>query len=130
MQFLNNLAPHAHLLLRLALAGVFAYHGLSKFGDLNAMAQMMQMPVFMVALVGAAETVAAALIVLGGFMQEWMTRVAGLIIAVIMVGAIALVHWPHGWNSIGNLGMEFQVTLLTAGLFFLLTGNHSNKAGA
>ncbi|QXD13836.1 DoxX family protein [Rhodocaloribacter litoris] len=123
MNFLNNLAPHAHWFLRIALASVFLYHGLGKFGNLSGMAEQMQMPVFLVALLGAAESLGGIFILAGGVSKEWMTRVAGLIFAVVMVGAILIVHLPHGWNSIGNLGMEFQFTLLMIALFFLVRGN-------
>lgn len=126
MKFLDSLAPHAHWFLRLGLASVFLYHGLSKFADLAATAEVMQMPVAMVAILGAAEALAAVFMLAGGASKEWMTRVGGAIIVVVMIGAIALVHAQHGWNSIGNMGMEFQVTLLLTALFFVVRGNSAN----
>lgn len=124
MNVLNKLAPHAHWFMRLSLAGVFAYHGVTKFPNLEGVAQMVGLPVVLVGFLAVAEVVGAILILLGGFSKDWMTRLAGLIFVVVMIGAIFKVHLSHGWNSIGNLGMEFQVTLLTIGLFFAARGNN------
>ena len=123
MTFLRTLAPHAHWFLRLALASVFAYHGLTKFPNLEGLSGMMGMPVPMIAVLATVETIAAAMIVVGGISKDWMTRLAGLIFVIVMLGAIFMVHLTNGWNSIGNMGMEFQVTLLAIGLYFTVRGN-------
>ena len=125
------LAPHAHWLLRIALGSVFLYHGLTKFPALGGLAEMMGMPVFMVGLLATIETVGAVFVLLGGTGWDWMTRLGGLLIAPVMLGAIFMVHLQHGWNSVnmgsGNMGrgMEFQFVLLMMALFFLLVGNAS-----
>ncbi|HKL88359.1 MAG TPA: DoxX family protein [Salinibacter sp.] len=129
MNALRALAPHAHWFLRLALGSVFLYHGLTKFPVLNNLAEMMEMPVVAVGLLAAVETFGALLILAGGAGAAWMTRLGGLLIAPVMLGAIFMVHLPHGWNSVnmgtGNMGrgMEFQVTLLMIALYFLAVGN-------
>lgn len=123
MNALKNLAPHAHWLLRIGLASVFAYHGLGKLGDLSGTAAAMSMPVAMIAMVGVVEVGGALFILIGASMKEWMTRLAGLGFAVIMVAAIFMVHIKNGWNSIGNMGMEFQFTLLMTSLYFVIVGN-------
>jgi putative oxidoreductase len=123
MNALNKFAPHAHWLLRIGLASVFMYHGVGKFGNLAGMAESMQMPVFMIFMLGVIEVGGAVFILAGAVSKEWMTRVAGLGFAGMMVGAIVLVHAQHGWNSIGNMGMEFQVTLLLTSLYFVIVGN-------
>ena len=129
MNALRSFAPHAHWFLRFALGSVFLYHGLTKFPVLGGLAEMMGMPVFMVGLLAAVETVGAILILAGGLGSDWMTRLGGLLIAPVMLGAIFMVHLQHGWNSVnmgsGNegRGMEFQVTLLMISLFFLFVGN-------
>jgi putative oxidoreductase len=135
MERLNALAPHAHWALRLALASVFLYHGLTKFPVLGGMAEMMGMPVFVVGLLATMETLGGALILIGGAASDWMTRLGGLLIVPIMLGAIFMVHLQHGWNSVnmgsGNMGrgMEFQFTLLMIALYFTLAGNsHSGTA--
>jgi putative oxidoreductase len=136
MNALRTVAPHAHWFLRLALGSVFLYHGLTKFPVLGGMAEMMGMPVFMVGLLAAVETAGAVLILVGGLGWDWMTRLGGLCIAPIMLGAIVMVHLQHGWNSVnmgsGNMGrgMEFQFTLLMIALYFLLVGNGHSGAQA
>ena len=129
MNALRTLAPHAHWFLRLAFGSVFLYHGLTKFPVLSGMAEMMEMPVFAVGLLATVETLGALLVLAGGLGRGWMTRLGGLLIAPVMLGAIFMVHLPHGWNSVnmgtGNMGrgMEFQVTLLMIALYFLAVGN-------
>lgn len=127
MNTLNRLAPHAHWLLRIALASVFLFHGLTKFPQLQGMAEMMGMPVFMIALVALAETAGGALILVGGFGPDWATRLGGLLMAPVMIGAIAMVHWgqwsfaPSETHPMG--GMEFQFTMLMIALYFVIVGN-------
>lgn len=135
MNFLSGLAPIAHWFLRVALAGVFLYHGITKFPNLEGLAEGMGMPIIMIAMLASMETLAGLLILIGGFAKDWMTRLAGLIVAVVMLVAIFMVHLEHGWNSVnmgsGNMGrgMEFQFTLTMIGLYFLAVGNgHQGSA--
>lgn len=129
MNTLRAVAPHAHWVLRFSLGSVFLYHGLTKFPALGGLAEMMEMPVFAVGLLATVETVGAVLILVGGVSKGWMTRLGGLLIAPVMLGAIFMVHLQHGWNSVnmgsGNMGrgMEFQVTLLMIALYFFVVGN-------
>jgi uncharacterized membrane protein YphA (DoxX/SURF4 family) len=41
---------------------------------------------------------------------------------VILIGAIFIVHLPNGWNVMTG-GMEFQVLMLAASVYFLVKGN-------
>lgn len=126
MKFLDDLAPYAHWLLRLALISVFLFHGLGKFMALSQTAEMMGgMP--MAILAAVMETGGALLILFGGFGKELLTRLGGLLIAPVMMGAIAMVHWGR-WaftttESHPMGGMEFQVTLLLIALYFVIVGN-------
>ena len=128
---MKALIPHVHWLPRLALAGVFLYHGLTKFPVLGMLSEMMGMPAIMIGLLATMETTAGALILVGGFGPAWATRAAGAIVSVVMLGAISMVHLQHGWNSVnmgmGNegRGMEFQFTVLMIALFFVITGNRT-----
>lgn len=129
MKFLDNISPHAHWFLRLALASVFLYHGLGKFPQLTQLAGMMKMPVAMITLVALAETVGSVLILLGGFFRDWMTRLGAFLLIPVMLGAIFMVHWGQ-WNNFAHTeshpmgGMEFQVTLLCIQLYLLIKGNN------
>lgn len=136
MQQLNKLSGMAHWLPRVSLAATFLYHGLGKFPVAAGMADMMGMPVIMVYLLATMEAVGGLMILWGGFGPDWATRVAGLIFAVVMLGAIFMVHLKHGWNSInmgtGNMGMgfEFQTLILTTSLYFSFKGNGANQPTA
>lgn len=128
MKFLDNIAPHAHWFLRVSLASVFLYHGLGKFPQLSPMAEMMKMPVAMLFMVALAETVGGALILVGGFLKDWMTRLGALLLVPIMLGAIFMVHWGQ-WHfkateSHPMGGMQFQVTLLLVSLYLFVRGNN------
>lgn len=135
MNALDRFGPKAHWLLRLSLASVFLYHGLTKFPALGMLSDMMGMPSAMIAMLASMETLAGILILVGGIGPAWATRTAGAIVSVVMLGAIGMVHLQHGWNSVnmgmGNegRGMEFQFTLLTIALFFLIAGNGASTIG-
>ena len=124
---LDSLKPHAHWLLRIGLAGVFLYHGIGKVMDLGGFSQMMGLSTPVAALVTLAEVAGGAGIIVGAFTNDLITRLAGLAMAPVLLGAIFMVHGPR-WNFVPAEGypmggMEFQVVLLLTALFFLVTGN-------
>ena len=128
MDALNKFAPNAHWLLRLALIGPFGYHGLGKFFNLSGFAEMTGLPIA-VALIIAVVEVGGVLVVLAGkFASDLLVRLTGIGFAAVMLGAIVTVHAAHGWNSLGNMGMEFQVTLALVSLYFAVVGNQA-RAG-
>ena len=121
MNFLSPLAPHAHWLMRLSLAATFLYHGFGKF-PVAATSAGMGMSVPMVWAIALAEIAAGLALIAGAFGKDVLTRLGGLIVMVIMIGAIVLVHGKNGWNVM-NSGMEFQVLMLGLGLYFASRGN-------
>jgi putative oxidoreductase len=131
MTFSNTLARAAHWPLRIALSSVFLYHGLAKFSNLGGLSDTMGMPVALIAVLAGVEVVGALLILAGGFGSDLMTRLGGLLLASVMLGAIFMVHLQYGWNSVntgsGNMGrgMEFQFTLFMIALYFVLKGNRT-----
>lgn len=112
----------ALLLLRLANALVFLYHGAAiLFGVFDgpgpvAFANFMHAPVIVGYLVGLAQF-AGGLAILTGV----LFRVGAVCILIVMAGAILLVHLPHGFN-IAHQGMEYALTQFLLGLALLLTG--------
>ena len=127
MQLLDKYSNFAHWTIRVTLAGIFLYHGLTKFPMAGMMAEQMGMPVFMVYMLALAETLGGIFIIAGALFNELLTRIAGGIFAVVMLGAIMMVHWPR-WSFIASDshpmgGMEFQVLVMFLGLFFLAAGN-------
>jgi putative oxidoreductase len=124
---LDSLKPHAHWLLRIGLAGVFIFHGIGKVMNLGGFSEMLGLPIAVVALITFAEVAGGVGIIAGAFTKDLITRLAGLAIAPIMLGAIFMVHWGR-WNFTPTEGfpmggMEFQVVLLLMALYFLVMGN-------
>ncbi len=127
-QLLDKLNPQAHWLLRFALAGIFLYHGLNKVSGGTPPAGMLDMmflgsaPLFW--LTALLEVLAGIAIVAGGSKTTWApmaTRVAGGIIAAVMIGAIAIVHAANGWNFM-TMGAEFQTLTAAVGIYLLIKG--------
>ncbi len=119
--------------IRLAMAGIFLYHGVFKF-MMPAMAEMMGLSQSVWLLVGAAELAGGAGFLLGGLLSSGLsslsTRLAGLAIIPVMLGAIFMVHWGQ-WNFVASDthpmgGMEFQVLVLSVAVYALLTGFSSS----
>ena len=62
-----------------------------------------------------------------GALGDLATRLSGVAIVPVMLGAIAMVHWGQ-WSFVASEshpmgGMEFQVVLLLMGVYFALRGN-------
>jgi len=120
--------------LRGAIASVFIYHGLGKFQNLGPMANMMNMSVAMLFLVASAETIGGTLVLFGGFLKDWTTRIGALILMPVMLGAIQMVHWGQ-WHFKATEthpmgGMQFPVTLLLVLLYLFVKGNSVNSSEA
>ena len=82
----------------------------------------MGLPVVVVWLVALGEIAAGVFLIAGAFGKDILTRLGGLIVIVIMVGAIALVHAKNGF-SVMNGGYEFQLLMLVSGLYLAAKGN-------
>jgi putative oxidoreductase len=112
----------ALLLLRIASALTFLYNGSAiLFGAFAGpgplrFAASHHWPVAIAYLVGLAQ-VAGGLAVLSGI----LFRLGAASILVVMLGAIFLVHLPHGF-SVSNGGIEYALTELLLAAAFLLTG--------
>lgn len=127
MEFLNRYKSVVHWLPRLSLASIFLFHGFTKFPAAQMMAEGMGMPVFMIYMLAMMEILIGVFIILGALGREILTKVAGLLIAVVMLGAISMVHIKNGWSGVSmEQGVEFQLFILTAGLYFLVKGNDAN----
>lgn len=112
----------ALLLLRIASASAFLYHGsgilFGAFGGPGPQqfAASHHWPLAVACLVGLAQ-VAGGLAVLSGI----LFRVGAASLFVVMLGAIFVVHLPHGFD-VSNGGAEYALTQLLLAVAFLLTG--------
>ncbi|HPE80013.1 MAG TPA: DoxX family membrane protein [Gammaproteobacteria bacterium] len=114
--------------IRLPFAVTFAGHGAGKLLMPAASAQMLDLPISLTVLVGVAEVLAGIGAVVGGIerapRRALIDRLTGLAAVPVLLGAIALVHWPR-WSFVASDshplgGMEFQVLLLGVALYLLL----------
>jgi putative oxidoreductase len=112
----------ALVLLRIASALAFLYHGSAiLFGAFGGpgpeqFAAYHHWPVLVADLVGLAQ-IAGGLAVLTGI----FFRLGAACIILVMLGAIFLVHLPHGFD-IAKGGAEYVLTQLLMAISFLLTG--------
>ncbi|SFU01294.1 DoxX family protein [Sedimentitalea nanhaiensis] len=124
-------APMAHWLLRAALSATFLFHGLGKLGDPAATAQNFGLSPEILTVAAMVELTAPVALCLGGLMTsqlgDLMTRLGGLCAIAVLIGAISVAHWgqwsfaPTATHPLG--GMEFQVTLIAIGMYFVFRGN-------
>lgn len=110
------------LIMRLACSLPFLYHGSAiLFGAFagpgpTGFATFMHAPAIVGYLVGLAQLAGGIAILTGALL-----RVGAVSVIIVMLGAIFLVHLPHGYD-IGHGGMEFALTELLLALGLLLAG--------
>ena len=112
----------ALLILRIDSALVFLYHGSAiLFGAFGGpgpqkFAAAMHAPAFIGYLVGLAQFCGGLSMITGVFI-----RIGAASIAIVMLGAIFLVHWQHGFN-VSKGGIEYALTQFLIAMALLLTG--------
>ena len=110
------------LIMRLACSLPFIYHGSAiLFGAFGGpgptgFAAFMHAPAIVGYLVGLAQFAGGIAILLGALL-----RVGAVSVIIVMLGAIFMVHLPHGYD-IGHGGMEFALTELLLSFGLLLAG--------
>ena len=119
----NFLSKYIHWVLRLVLAATFIMHGYPKLGYNLGMG-------FIGYLVGPFEVFGAIFLLIGAFSKDIITRLGGLMIAIIMLGAIFTIHFQDGWmmhataDSVPYIrGFEWQALILAVSLMFVFKGN-------
>jgi putative oxidoreductase len=118
----------ALLILRLTLAAILLYHGLPKimnFGATIGGFQSMNIPAPTLAAVVAilAEVVGGLLILFGVAVD-----LAGILVIIEMLGAIAFVHWANGFDFTKG-GWEHPFTVLAMALALALAGPGDYSVG-
>jgi putative oxidoreductase len=112
----------ALLALRIASGLAFLYHGVTiQFGIFGGpgperFAIDHRIPVVLAYLVGLTQVASAIAVLVGIFV-----RLAAVALIVIMLGAIFLVHLPHGFD-VSNGGIEYALTQLLIAFALLLMG--------
>lgn len=111
----------ALLILRICLAAILLYHGIPKLLDFGGVAagfdkMGIPAPTLSAAFATLAEVGGGILILLGVAVD-----LAGLLVVIDMLGAIATVHWSKGFAT-ANGGWEFPFAVLCMGLAVALAG--------
>ena len=120
----------ALLIIRIAAGIAFLYHGsqilFGAFGGPGpqGFAAFMHAPAIVGYLVGLAQF-AGGLAVLTGL----LIRVGSVCIIIVMLGAIFLVHLPHGFD-ISKGGIEYALTQLLIALALLIAGAGEYSLGS
>lgn len=123
----NTRMDSALLLLRGAVGFIFILHGLMKvfgvFGGpgIEGFSAMLQSLGFGFAPLWAwvaalAELIGGACLILGLFV-----RISAALIGIVMIVAIAAVHWPHGF-FLANNGFEYPFLILCVCISLILAG--------
>lgn len=107
--------------LRIAMASVFLYHGINK--NLFSFAKHFKLPHFIALAVIFAEIAGGLGYLVGGIynnrvMGYTITQWASLAVIPVLLGAILMVHYKHGFSVMNN-GYEFQFVLLMIALYLL-----------
>lgn len=120
MNGLKQYADIGHLVLRLAVASIFFYHGYQKFGLWGATPEGMAAgQVMLMKFLSIAEPLGALALLLGVF-----TRLASLGLALIMIGAIYMkaMTWGVGFATPQGPGWEFDLIILAACIALIFDG--------
>jgi putative oxidoreductase len=112
----------ALIALRIASSSAFLYHGSGiLFGAFvgpgpREFAESHGWPVAVAYLVGLAQVLGAVAVLTGTF-----ARVGAVCLVIVMMGAIVLVHLPHGFD-VSNGGLEYALTQMLVATAIFLTG--------
>jgi putative oxidoreductase len=111
----------ALLILRVVLGIIMIYHGWPKLTDLggtiDGFTKMgIPLPALSAVFAMVAEVFGGLLLLVGAF-----TDIAGLLIAIDMLGAIIFVHAKNGF-AVNEGGFEWPLALLAMGLAIALAG--------
>ena len=98
---INKFSHYVHIFPRLVLAITFLVHGYPKILDCSGLISLFDskgIPSFLAYLIGPFEVI-GGLLLLYGIFKDWATRAGSILLAIIMLGAISVVHIKDGWNA-------------------------------
>lgn len=107
----------ALVIIRIALGSVFIVHGWAKVADLAGTAGFFTsigLPAYLAYVVAFIELIGGIMIVLGVY-----ARIAAILVAAVMVGAIVSLKWAKGFSG----GWEFDFVLLLNALALIVAGS-------
>jgi putative oxidoreductase len=113
----NKLHDIAHMGLRASIGVIFIVHGFGKFGNsgFGGWISSMGIPAEMQIPIALAEFIPGILLLIGV-----LTRLSGLLLSIVMLGAIFLVKGAS--NLTGDGGYEFDLILLATSIVIIASG--------
>ena len=113
----SKLQDITHMGLRASIGVIFIVHGFGKFGNpgFGGWIASMGIPAEMQIPIALAEFVPGILLLIGV-----LTRISGVILSIVMLGAIFLVKGAS--NLTGDGGYELDLILLAASLVVIVSG--------
>jgi len=125
--FLDDFKPYGHWLLRIALGSVFVIHGIGNFMNLTGFAEALHVPHALALILVLAEIGGGILVLTGGFMEDWMTRVGALMLIPVLLIVMFMVYGTDMSFTVSKVhvmgGMEYVLVLILVSLYVLLKGN-------
>jgi uncharacterized membrane protein YphA (DoxX/SURF4 family) len=107
------------LILRVVIGVIFVYHAAPKLLSPKLMAAGIKWPPLIISILGLTEAIAGAALIAG-----WYEQQAALVLSVVMVGALfyKIIKWKIPFSSTKATGWEFDLMLLAACLYIVLSG--------
>ena len=124
---INKFSHYVDVLPRLVLAITFLVHGYPKILDCSGLISLFDskgIPSFLAYLIGPFEVI-GGLLLLYGIFKDWATRAGSILLAIIMLGAISVVHIKDGWNA-----NEWQLLILAVCILYAVKGNSINNSAS
>ena len=125
--FLDDFKPYGHWLLRIALGAVFVIHGIGNFMNLAGFAATLHVPAALAMILVLAEIGGGVLVLTGGFMEDWMTRVGALMLLPVLLIVMFMAYGTDMSLTVSKVhvvgGMEYLLVMILISLYLLLKGN-------
>ena len=124
--FLSNFDALASHLFRFSIAIAFIIHGLNKFPlPPESLIEYFDLSPALASFVALSELSSGFVLIIGGFIKNpygnFLTRLAGFIIVIMMINIFAIAH--QDWFINTKLFTSAQIFLFVGGVYFLIKGN-------
>ena len=126
--FFSNFEALGSLFFRVGVGIAFIIYGLGKFPlPPENLIEYFDLSPFLASFVAISELSAGATLLIAGFIRSpygsILTRLAGLIIVIMMINIFAIAHQDWFFNT--KLFTSEQIFLFIGGFYFLIKGNKS-----
>ncbi len=125
--FLDDFKPYGHWLLRIALGSVFVIHGIGNFMNLTGFAEALRVSHGLAMVLALGEIGGGVLVLTGGFLEDWMTRVGALMLIPVLLIVMFMVYGTDMGFTVSKVhvvgGMEYLLVMILVSLYVLLKGN-------